>query len=761
MSSASSFRWCLARLAVATALCAGLVPVASAVAVPAERAGARRAGLIPLDTYEPDGTVAQASVIAPDETQNHSINPSTDEDWVAFRAIAGMQYTIETGPTGAGDVGDTALYLYEEDGTTSIDLSYDIDSGDYYSRIRYACSEDETLTVLAVSEFGQSGNYALSVQEEELTLVSGTVTTTTAEPFVQVAAFSWDEDAGMIVPGAMAGVEPDGTYDLIIDPDVPTCIIFATPAFIEFYDNWRYGGMIPNPATPDVEWFTAAEGEHITGIDCILGSAADMTVPTVASDAVESYVGTAAITINGTDNEGVEDVFYSIDGQEPVRVKSDSAVAEVAPPALGETEEHTLSYWVKDYSGNASAVDQVEFDITNPDTLGPIVTCDAVATYTVNAQITISASDPSGVASVSWRVDDGDWNVAEGDTAVAVIDAVGVHTLDYMAIDTVGNESEIESCQFEVLPLAGVFRIAGANRYATAIQASRAAFPAGAETVVLATGANWPDALGGSALAGVADAPLLLTGAESLSVDVAFEIVRLGASRAYILGGTGAVSSAIETQLATYMGADNVVRLAGTDRYATAKAIADEVVDLAGDAFGGGALVATGADYPDALGGSPMATANGMPVLLTNPVSGEVYVPESVSEAFILGGTAAVTASTEASLVADLGEENVVRCGGANRYETGALVASLAVEQGLRWNGVGITTGQDFPDALAAGAMLGARTAVMLMTPSDSLHPAVASALTENAGSIETAYIIGGTGAVSTAVEDAIKGLLE
>ncbi len=53
-------------------------------------------------------------------------------------------------------------------------------------------------------------------------------------------------------------------------------------------------------------------------------------------------------------------------------------------------------------------------------------------------------------------------------------------------------------------------RIAGIDRYETAVKACRSAFPT-ASAVVVASGENFPDALAGAGLAGAYDAPLLLT----------------------------------------------------------------------------------------------------------------------------------------------------------------------------------------------------------------------------------------------------------
>ena len=56
----------------------------------------------------------------------------------------------------------------------------------------------------------------------------------------------------------------------------------------------------------------------------------------------------------------------------------------------------------------------------------------------------------------------------------------------------------------------GFTRVAGANRFATAALLANAAFPTGAPTAVIATGANFPDALAADYLAGQDKAPILL-----------------------------------------------------------------------------------------------------------------------------------------------------------------------------------------------------------------------------------------------------------
>ena len=108
---------------------------------------------------------------------------------------------------------------------------------------------------------------------------------------------------------------------------------------------------------------------------------------------------------------------------------------------------------------------------------------------------------------------------------------------------------------------------------------------------------------------GAVGGPLLLTHPGSLREEVRAEISRLGATKAYVLGGTGAVSSAVEEELVSMLGRGGVVRLGGTDRYVTARLIADEVIRVLGGAYSGDALVATGSNFPDAAAGAAVAAA--------------------------------------------------------------------------------------------------------------------------------------------------------
>ncbi|MDP3631237.1 MAG: cell wall-binding repeat-containing protein [Actinomycetota bacterium] len=307
--------------------------------------------------------------------------------------------------------------------------------------------------------------------------------------------------------------------------------------------------------------------------------------------------------------------------------------------------------------------------------------------------------------------------------------------------------------------------VMGATRYETAIEASKLAFPNGANSLVVASGENWPDAVTASALAGRLQAPLLLTRGDALPTAVAEEVWRLGSSTAVVIGGEGAVSEAVVTALKALVGTGEVRRLAGATRYETADAVAHEVVAIAGSEFDGIAFVATGGTFADALAASPLAYAAGRPVYLTpaegrSALVGEM-VGDGVTDAIILGGTSAVGSAVELELVSTFGTGRVSRIAGVNRYDTAAAVAEYGVSQdGLSWDGVGLATGADFPDALTGGAMLGSRGSVMLLTRANQLPEAALNALSHHSAEVNTIIFLGGQASVGDVTRVAAYGAL-
>ena len=98
----------------------------------------------------------------------------------------------------------------------------------------------------------------------------------------------------------------------------------------------------------------------------------------------------------------------------------------------------------------------------------------------------------------------------------------------------------------------GVTRLAGADRYATAVAVSSGTFTTG-DTVFIATGVTFPDALGGGPVAGGLPGPLLLVPGTAVPPSVATELRRLDPDAVIILGGPSAVSDGVSTQIANLL----------------------------------------------------------------------------------------------------------------------------------------------------------------------------------------------------------------
>jgi putative cell wall-binding protein len=199
-----------------------------------------------------------------------------------------------------------------------------------------------------------------------------------------------------------------------------------------------------------------------------------------------------------------------------------------------------------------------------------------------------------------------------------------------------------------------VTRIAGADRYDTAAKLSAATFAPGVPVAYVATGEAFADALSGSAAAGAAGGPMLLVRPDAIPSTTAAELDRLNPAAIVVLGGTAAVSSAVQTSLGAY--SSSVVRRAGADRYATSAAVsAAAFPDGAATAF-----VATGADFPDALAGSSPAALTPGPMLLVPPSCMPSVIDQEVNRLkattlVVLGGTSAVSDAAAARQVCGSG----------------------------------------------------------------------------------------------------------
>ena len=299
-----------------------------------------------------------------------------------------------------------------------------------------------------------------------------------------------------------------------------------------------------------------------------------------------------------------------------------------------------------------------------------------------------------------------------------------------------------------------VARIAGADRYATAAALSKSAYPSGATDVVIATGANFPDALAASALAGRLAMPVLLTTASQLPSVTRTELSRLKPQRIWVIGGTGVISESVRTSLQPYASSGQATRVAGADRYATAAAVSARWYAPGVQA----AFVAVGTNFADALAGAPAAALRDAPLLLVRS-SG---IPASTAAAltdlkpqriYVLGGTAVISPSVASALDAYT-TGPVTRLAGVNRYATAEAITRHFWTKSTAY----VASGVNFPDALAGSAVAGRNGVPMLLAGATDVPRYTGQEILRL--SPRQLTMLGGTVALSPGVEASLRRLV-
>ena len=292
-------------------------------------------------------------------------------------------------------------------------------------------------------------------------------------------------------------------------------------------------------------------------------------------------------------------------------------------------------------------------------------------------------------------------------------------------------------------------RLSGADRCATAYAAADALKDLLGvkkfDNIIIASGSNFADALAGSYLAKVKNAPILLYMYKSEQQNVSYIANNLkSGGTVYILGGTAAVPARVESQLKGY----TVKRLAGDTRYDTNLKILEEA-GVNGEEI----LVSTGRNFADSLS----ASATGLPILLVDSnkslsAAQKAYLAAHRDSAYtILGGTAAVSEKMASAIESAIGKK-VDRVYGERREDTSVLVAQRyfdAPQTAL------VAYSRNFPDGLCGGPVAYAAGAPLLLTRAGAESIAAEYIKAEH---IEAGAVLGGTAAVSHATTEKVFG---
>jgi putative cell wall-binding protein len=254
------------------------------------------------------------------------------------------------------------------------------------------------------------------------------------------------------------------------------------------------------------------------------------------------------------------------------------------------------------------------------------------------------------------------------------------------------------------------------------------------DAVIVASGINFADALSGSYLAAVKNAPILLAFSTDAINDQVKDYIRNNLNpggTVYILGGESAVPASFEKGLDGFV----INRLAGDNRFHTNLLVLEEAG--VGDKP---VLVCTGLSFADSLS----ASATELPILLVwnNLTEGQKSFLSSLNgnELYVIGGKSAVSSAMEQQL-ASYGVTERVQ--GGNRFETSVAIAERffykpeTVVLAYAWN---------FPDGLCGGPLAVSMDAPLILTM-DKYE--VRAAEYVQSQPIRKATILGGEGLIS------------
>jgi putative cell wall-binding protein len=344
-------------------------------------------------------------------------------------------------------------------------------------------------------------------------------------------------------------------------------------------------------------------------------------------------------------------------------------------------------------------------------------------------------------------------------------------------------------------------RVGGTDRYATAgllFGSPLGTYTGGTNSVaVIASGANFPDALSANYLAAGLNAGagtrVLLTDPNVLPQPTTQALITGSIKTVFLVGGTAAISTNVSNAIAAmHVGNNNanafinVIRVAGADRYAT-----NNQVDLYNGASSGHtAIVAVGSNFADALSVAPAVVSKKYPLVLTDGAALSSSAQSSlvnlgITNVIIVGGTSALSATVEASIKA-LGITINYRIAGADRTLTAQMIATwetttagtqafAATSSYALLNGLGfskasadVARGDGFADALAAGTVAGAvvtavvapvvanAVPILLTGDPNTLGAGIPAFLSGKSATLGTVTFLGLTSAVSVATANAV-----
>ena len=313
----------------------------------------------------------------------------------------------------------------------------------------------------------------------------------------------------------------------------------------------------------------------------------------------------------------------------------------------------------------------------------------------------------------------------------------------------------------------GLLRLAGANALETMNSIVNHAGFAKGKTVVLTTSKGYWDALTAAGLAGLAQAPVLMTDGATLSAQTAAQLRKLQPSTIAVCGGPAAVTDAVVTQAraaASRTGnaaSVKAIRCAGSTATDTAIDIFAKAPGVTGSAWAHTAFVCTNATYHDALAAAPISYATGMPIFLSqgkasfSPATIRALQTGGIYAVYVVGGEAAIAPSAVEQLQ-NAGIAVAGRLSGATAIETSEEVARFGLAKGLHATNMGVATSHGYWDSLSGAALCGKNNSVLVLAGNPQSH-SIGGFIADHSADIARLYVFGGEAALDAPTANAIR----
>ncbi len=616
--------------------------------------------------------------------------------------------TVQTVAAGQTDTKDASM----EEQLINTDLSLDVKKETDGKTVKF------TAVVTNTGEIDAGGKIEFYSDSEKKTLVSS-------------------KTVDSLAPGATAEFEfsmnmKDAVYN---DDDVADFTIAVTADVEEqSTENNEYYGVLYKWENTVTETYDIGDAK-VTGI-----TDKEYTGKVIKQD----------ITVTYGETELKEGTDYSVEYSDNTAVGS----AKVTITGMG------------DYTGSivkTFKITKKTYDIGDAKVTG--ITDKEYTGKVIKQDITVTYGETELKEGTDYSVEYSD-NTAVG-SAKVTITGKGDYTGSIVKTFKITKKTETEETDNPVFGDNSIVRIAGSNRYATSNEAADALKKSLGvdkfENIIVASGADYPDALAGSYLAKVKNAPVMLVGKDAdTEADVKQYIsnnLKAGGT-VYLLGGTGVVTSRFETGVKKLKDSDdkavNVERLGGASRYETNIAIL-KAAGISADAKDAeDLLVCTGEGFADSLS----ASAVGKPILLVakaglNSTQKNYLKSIGVNDVYLIGGTGVVSESIGTQMKAYDQDSKCERVAGSNRYLTSVAVAKKFFPDGA--DSAVLAYAHNFPDGLAGGPLALSIKAPLLLVDSSAAGYSDAAAYAEKAG-IKKAAVLGGKTLIT---DSAVKNIIQ